>query len=260
MACRSILRKGRLDVVSFYGYNSGVAPEKTDEEKANEELAKIQLEDLDSEGSYDLIVVGQKYTDAVISYNISPNTPAASVVDGKLVASAVTEDAEVIVTVVVTLGEVEVAKEIIIKVLAPMAANQVELAYTFSSITNSTQYATETHKLSDDVSMTIESCHVNTQLRIYSSGTNNGKATFTVNGVVNKISFNAGNKIDTLNVYGSTDGQNWTLVQAVSITATSYNEYEVDFGSTQYTYFYLDVAGSNQVRLQNITIFYTKTE
>ncbi len=247
-------------VVSFYGYNSGVAPEKTDEEKANEELAKIQLEDLNSEGSYDLIVVGQKYTDAVISYNVSPNTPAASVVDGKLVASAVTEDAEVIVTVFVTLGEVEVAKEIIIKVLAPMAANQVELAYTFSSITNSTQYATETHKLSDDVSMTIESCHVNTQLRIYSSTTNNGKATFTVNGVVNKISFNAGNKVDTLNVYGSTDGQNWTLVQAVSITATSYNEYEVDFGSTQYTYFYLDVAGSSQVRLQDITIVYTKTE
>lgn len=94
-------------------------------------------------------------------------------------------------------------------------------------------------------------------MRIYSSSTHNGYAIGKLaSGTIKSLGFNAGNKVDTLNVYGSTDGSTWTLVFGVSITSTSYNDYSVDFGNTNYTYFKLDVAGDQQVRLASLTLTY----
>jgi hypothetical protein len=43
-------------------------------------------------------------------------------------------------------------------------------------------------------------------------------------------------------------------VKEVSITATGYNPYEVDLSASDYTYLKLDVKGSNQIRIEDMTI------
>ena len=141
----------------------------------------------------------------------------------------------------------------------PSTGKEVTTTYTFSNYAAGAQYAkNEAHKLDDILTITTTACHFTSELRIYSSSTNNGYAIGTLAGgaTIKSLGFNAGNKVDTLNVYGSTDGSNWTLVSGVSITSTSYKDYSLDFGNTNYTYFKLDVDGSNQVRLKSLTLTY----
>ncbi len=133
--------------------------------------------------------------------------------------------------------------------------------YTFSSYTVGTQYAAnEAHKLDDVLTIKTTECHFTSELRIYSSNAHNGYAIGTLadGATIKSLGFNAGNKVDTLNVYGSTDGNTWILVSAVSITSTSYKDYSVEFGNTNYTHFKLDVAGTEQVRLKTLTLTYVK--
>ena len=137
----------------------------------------------------------------------------------------------------------------------PEDGNKVEV--NFSSIEGSVQYADETHQLDETLSMHIIACHVNTQLRIYSSSSNNGVATFTATKAISSITLNAGNKADTLNVYGSLDGETWTLIEGV-VTTSTYTDYTVDFGDAGYKYFKLDVEGTSQVRVASLTVEYAE--
>lgn len=139
--------------------------------------------------------------------------------------------------------------------------NDKTIKYTFSSYEAGTQYAAnEVHKLDEVLTITTTECHFTTQLRIYSSSSHDGYAIGSLSDgkTIKSLVLNAGNKVDTLNVYGSTDGSTWTLVKGVSITNTSYNDYTVDFGNTSYTYFKLDVAGTNQVRIASLTLTYAE--
>lgn len=132
----------------------------------------------------------------------------------------------------------------------------VEVTYTMSDYEAGTQYAdNEEHVLDDNVTLITTDCHFTTELRIYSSSTNDGYAIIASKGVIDSITLNAGNKVDTLNVYGSVDGNEYTLIEAVAITATSYNDYEVTVDKANgYKYLKLDVAGTNQVRIQAFTL------
>lgn len=134
----------------------------------------------------------------------------------------------------------------------------IEKSYTFSGYTAGTQYAeNETHQLDNDVTIYTTQCHFTTQLRIYSSSTHDGYVISNqLPGNIISMSFNMGNKIDNLAVYGSTDGSTWTEVGKVATTSESYKDYEISFGSTNYTYFKLDVAGSNQIRIAKMGIIY----
>lgn len=136
----------------------------------------------------------------------------------------------------------------------------VSRKYTFSSYTAGTQYAeNEVHILDDDVTLTTTDCHFTSELRIYSSSTNNGYVVSNkLPGRIVSIGVNAGNKSDNLLVYGSTDGSAWTQVGSIAVTST-YKDYTFSFGETNYTYFKLDVEGSNQVRLKSITITWEST-
>ena len=138
------------------------------------------------------------------------------------------------------------------------AATEKTGTYTFSSYAAGTQYAkNEEHKLDDDVTIYTNDCHFTSELRIYSSSSNNGYVVSNeLPGKIVSMGFNAGNKVDVLVVYGSTDGSEWTQVGEVSVTSTSYKDYELSFGATNYTYFKLDVKGSNQVRLQKMSVTY----
>ena len=128
--------------------------------------------------------------------------------------------------------------------------------YVFSEYTEGTQYAKgEEHELDKYVTITTYDCHFTSELRIYSSNTNNGYAiVYSVNPITT-IGVNAGNKVDTLNIYGSNDGVNWTTepVTTISVTSTSYKDYEASLGG-EYKYLKIDVAGSNQVRLASMTL------
>ena len=131
--------------------------------------------------------------------------------------------------------------------LSATAATGNTYTVDFSSITGSVQYADETHDLGGNLSLHINQCHINTQLRIYSNNTNNGVATFTSQQPITKFVMNAGYKADVLNIYTSTDGSTWNLDQSVSVTS-AYAEYVVELTAPS-KYIQLDVNGNQQVRI-----------
>ena len=131
--------------------------------------------------------------------------------------------------------------------------------YTFSNYTAGTQYAAETHVLDEYVTINIQNCHLTTQLRIYSSASNNGTVISNeLPGRIVSMGFNMGYKTDKLLVYGSTNGTSWEPVGSIS-TTTSYKDYTLDFGETHYTYFKLDVEGTNQIRVASMSITWEST-
>ena len=125
----------------------------------------------------------------------------------------------------------------------------------FSTVSG-TQYADESNTFGDVVVSTHnKGCHFNTQLRIYASDTNNGYAVVKATGVISSLVVNAGYKAATLEVYGSTDGETWTLIENVS-TTTSYANHTVDIdASLGYTYLKLDATGA-QIRVASISVTY----
>ena len=127
--------------------------------------------------------------------------------------------------------------------------------YTFSDYTAGTQYAVgEEHELDDNTIVTTTKAHFTSELRLYSSETYDAFAIIYSAIPVGSITLNAGNKVDTLNVYVSDDGIDWTLMEGVSITSTSYINYLCEFGGNTYRYIKLDVAGTQQVRVKYFTI------
>ena len=137
-------------------------------------------------------------------------------------------------------------------------AAEVPKTYTFSDYTAGTQYAEDEEHVLDDMTTVITTqCHFTTQLRIYSSSSHDGYAIIRFAEPITKISLNLGNKEDTLNVYGSTDGENWTKVGGITTTTTEYSDYVLEMGAgTAYTYLKLDVEGTNQIRVASMTIYY----
>ena len=137
-------------------------------------------------------------------------------------------------------------------------AEEVTKNVTFSDYTAGTQYAAdEKHDLGDGLVIYTTECHFTTQLRIYSSSSHNGYVVSdALPGTITKMTFNAGNKVDKLDIYGSNDGTTWNLVGQVSVTSTSYNDYSFDF-SGSYNRFKLDVNGANQIRIAKMSVTYT---
>jgi hypothetical protein len=133
------------------------------------------------------------------------------------------------------------------------------ISVTFSEFIAGSQYAdNEKHEMGGGLTIYTTDCHFTTELRIYSSTTYNG---FVVSdplpGVITSMSFNAGyNKEEKLNVYGSTDGYEWTLVGKITTATTSYKDYTLIFSKGNYTRFKLDVAGENQIRIAKMSVTY----
>ncbi len=130
--------------------------------------------------------------------------------------------------------------------------------YTFSNYAAGTQYANnENHQLDDNVRITTFDCHFTTQLRIYSSSTHNGYAIIESSFAISTFAMNAGNKEDTVVIYGSNDGNTWTEVGRITTTTTEYKDYSCVLTGS-YNYLKLDVEGSNQVRIASMTLTFTE--
>lgn len=142
---------------------------------------------------------------------------------------------------------------------AMLAENKKTISVTISDFPAGIQYAKdEEHDLGDGLVIYTTLCHFTSELRIYSSATNNG---FVVSdplpGSIVSMSFKMGYKVDKLNVYGSTDKENWNLIKGIETTSTSYINYTLEFPEGKnYTCFKLDVAGSEQIRIKSISITY----
>ena len=134
---------------------------------------------------------------------------------------------------------------------------EVSKTYTFSNYEEGEQYAEETYELDDDVTINIKGCHINTQLRVY-GGQPGIVISEELPGRIVSMGFNMGYKADKLVVSGSTDGTSWNEVGSIS-TTTSYKDYTLDFEETNYTYFKLNVEGSNQIRIAKMSITYEST-
>lgn len=136
-------------------------------------------------------------------------------------------------------------------------AEEVTKNVTFSNYTAGTQYAAnEKHDLGDGLVIYTTECHFTTELRIYSSSSHNGYVVSdALPGTITKMTFNAGNKADKLDIYGSNDGTNWNLVGQVSVTS-AYKDYSFNF-SGSYNRFKLDVNGANQIRIAKMSVTYT---
>ena len=137
-------------------------------------------------------------------------------------------------------------------------AEEVTKNVTFSNYAAGTQYAAdEKHDLGDGLVIYTTECHFTTELRIYSSSSHNGYVVSdALPGTITKMTFNAGNKVDKLDIYGSNDGTIWNLVGQVSVTSTSYKDYSFNF-SGSYNRFKLDVNGANQIRIAKMSVTYT---
>ena len=141
----------------------------------------------------------------------------------------------------------------------PSAPVVTDGKYVFANYTAGEQYATETHKLSDTVSLSIADCHLTSQLRIYFSEVNDynpagrkGSAVFSLTSAAKKFVVSAGGKTGKIAVYGSTDGENWTALTTLEPTST-YTEYEIALGDAAYTFLKLEAVDA-QARVDYVII------
>ena len=148
-------------------------------------------------------------------------------------------------------------------VMGLQAQETKTISVTFSDFTPGSQYAdNERHDLGNGLVIYTTDCYFTTELRIYSSTTNNGYVVSDpLPGRITQMSFNAayasGDKKDKLNVYGSSDGNYWTLIKGVEVSASSYGNYTSNISADKgYTSFKLDVAGDNQIRIKSMSITY----
>jgi len=201
-----------------------------------------------------VLTAGKTYSDVAISW-ASDN--ACAVVSGdKITFTLPAEAVNVTLTAALTLGEVTKTVTLTVAVSAAPVAGESVLSYTFADYAAGTQYAAnEEHVLDNNTTVTTTESHFTTQLRLYSSSTHDGFAIIKSAKVIKTLALNAGNKVDTLNVYGSTDGETWTLIEEVAITSTTYTDYTVEMPEgTAYTYLKLDVAGTQQVRIASFAL------
>ncbi len=129
--------------------------------------------------------------------------------------------------------------------------------YTFKDYTAGVQYAlNEVHTLDDVITVTTNDAHFAAQLRLYdfdnNYGTHHSTAVIKSTKVIDAVKLNAGYKNATLNVYGSTDGETWTLLREIT-TTEAYADYSIVIEDSAYTYVKLEAVGA-QVRVQNMTI------
>ncbi len=139
-----------------------------------------------------------------------------------------------------------------------LAEDTKTISVTFTNFAAGKQYAeNERHDLGYGLVVYTTLCHFTTNLRIYSSATNNGYVVSDpLPGAIVSISFSMGYNKDILNVYGSTDKENWTLVKGVE-TTSPYKNYTLNFPSEKnYTCFKLDVKGDNQIRIESMSVTY----
>lgn len=143
-----------------------------------------------------------------------------------------------------------------------LAENTKTIDVTFSDFPKGALHAdNEEHVLSEELTIYTTDCYFTSELRIYSNANNGFVTSNRLPGRITQMTFKAAYESlkDVLNVYGSNNGSDWELVDAISITnnENSYKSYTApSFSENNYTYFKLDVAGYNQLRIKSMSVTY----
>lgn len=134
---------------------------------------------------------------------------------------------------------------------------------TFSDFPVGVQYEkNERHDLGDGLIIYTTGCYFTSELRIYSSSTNNGYVVSdplpgTITQMTFKAAYESSYAEDKLDVFGSVDGSEWTLIKSIPVEETSYRNLTVTFpSSSNYACFKLDVKGTNQIRIRSMSVTY----
>ena len=196
---------------------------------------------------------GTTYTDVVISY-ASDN--ACAVVNGGTIAFTLPEEAcNVTITATLTCNEATFTATFGIAVSAAPKAGEATYDYALQSATAGTQYADESKVLDDNVTISTHNtgCHFHANnLRIYHSTQRDGYAVITSKKVISAFSMAIADKSGPVDVYGSTDGTNWTLIQTVTTSNNTTSTLDID-ETVGYTYLKIDPT-SGQLRINSISL------
>ncbi len=219
-----------------------------------EGLALTTSSAIEADGAVNVAIAGATYTDVVISWT---SNNACAVVDntaGTVTYTLPEEATTVTLTATLTLGEATKDYTFNVSIVAAPKSGETTIKYTFADYTAGTQYAeNEVHKLDDIITVTTNKAHFTSELRLYSSSTYDATAVISSTKVIKSLVLNAGNKTDTLMVYGSTDGETYTLIEEVSVSS-SYADHNIIIENSTYTYIKLDVKGTNQLRIKYMSI------
>ena len=141
----------------------------------------------------------------------------------------------------------------------PETPAEGKVTYTFENYEAGEQYAqNEVHKLDDMVTVTTNDAHFTKQIRLYQQAENsygparNGTAIFETASAIKSLSIKAGEKKVPIEVYGSTNGNDWVLITTITVETTEYVDFEITLGSTEYTYIKL-AAIAGQARVSSVT-------
>ncbi len=135
-----------------------------------------------------------------------------------------------------------------------------KITYIFENYEEGTQYANnEVHKLDDVLTVTTNDAHFRKEIRLYHNdnaqyGVHHATAVFQSTKAIKAFSLKAGGNEDTLKVSGSNDGENWTLVDEISVVS-AYADYNVDMNGAEYTYIKLEPT-AKQIKVVSVGVEY----
>lgn len=133
------------------------------------------------------------------------------------------------------------------------------LTYVISNYGAGTSYAkNEEHKLDDVVTVVTNDAFFTKELRLYQNYQHDSTAVIKATQVIDSLVLNVGYSSGTLSVYGSADGESWTLIEDVTITSATqsvFTDYTVDMPEgTAYNYIKLDSTGGTQLRIKSFSV------
>lgn len=135
-----------------------------------------------------------------------------------------------------------------------------EHAYDFSTFTTTVEEKNEPgeHQLTSGLTIYLTDCLLsNKYLRMYKQDNSYGKKDGVVvsnqqTAAIKSLLFTSGDKEGQLEIFGSTDGSNWTKV-GETLTIAKKTDYVVDFSAADYTYFKIATV-DYQVRLSKLGV------
>ena len=113
--------------------------------------------------------------------------------------------------------------------------------------------------LDDIVTVYTNECNFAAQLRLYQDAQGDGVAVFACQKALQSVLINAGYRVSGLEVYGSEDGETWTLITTIQHpTKDAYADYTVEMpAGTSYKYLMLDTV-ETQMRVTTMTFVFKK--
>ena len=111
----------------------------------------------------------------------------------------------------------------------------------------------ETHIMDENLTLYTDEAYFTTELRLYNSTIGHSKAIFEARDYIHSVSINAGQTAGMLNISASNNGEDWKLVDTVTVTA-SYSDHSLNVPRGGYQF--IKIESTAAIRLKSITFEY----